>query len=146
MSNKSKATAGVERAIRKLLSDRLAYLVIYDETHGYYVQFAPGYVEDDIDDLYGEAISNNLLDADKALDRSQEQALRRLGWMPPTDTNPTGRFTTQTEWVNWFRYFEVPSSDEDFRRVAMLVVDTLTDVYKSNGADLRIDLAPHGID
>jgi len=145
MSNETQATHVVESAIRSLISDRLAYLVIYDERQTYYyVQFAPGFVgRDDIDDLYGEAVSNSVLEPPHALDQSQEQVLRRLGWMPPTTTNPTGRPTTQTEWVNWWRYFEVPSSDDVVRRIAKVVVDTFTEVYRSDGAHLRPELAPH---
>lgn len=136
MSHETPGTEIVRHAIRRLISDRLAYLVILDESRTYYVQFAPGFVGNDIDDLYGEAASSGSLEPHHALDHQQEGVLRRLGWMPPRSTPETVR-------ANWWRYFELPSSDEDVERIAKAVVDTFTEVYRCDSANLHLEFAPH---
>lgn len=95
-------------------------IFIADEERNYYIQFAAG--RDDMPfgraatSLYAEAVGNEVLLPEHALDADQVSRLEALGWNPPRHS------------PNFYRTWTA-ASDEERKVIGELVLKTFSEVY-----------------
>lgn len=117
------------RTIMEDGNDENIFLVFADRRKNYFIQFATSYGETS---LFGEAVSNEYLEAPNKLTSQQMMKLAQLGWKPP---NPP-------ETLNFYREWEHIATDEDRLTIAKNVLQTLKEIYDFNSkSKLEIEVS-----
>jgi hypothetical protein len=116
----------IAQAIRRQTRETLDFLIIEtDRERNYYVQF-PCPSSDHPSSLYCEAVSDKHLAPEDQLGEAGAERLRSLGWLEPEGSRE-----------NWYREFTL-QSDSDFDGIAVILVQTLRQVYGYRDGDLAV--------